>query len=540
MERDRQTPGVGAYRITLASGGNELRAPRPSASLWRIARVALATATLLGFGCSNTQGERAADELTVLLPRDILDLDPRFVSDAFGHKISRLIFASLVRIDPQTLEVVPDLAERVELVTPTRYRATLRDGLRFSDGSALDSADVLATFRSLRDPKLQSRYASTYARITQVTALDPRTVEFELNGPHATFLTDLEIPIVRAEDSAVRMPNGPGALPVGSGPYVLTRRDAGRLELRANPHWYGGQPKHARVRMLVVRDDNTRALRLLAGAADLALSAIPAGFIPLFEGKPGFDIAAARGINTTYVGINTEAPALRDPRVRRALAYAIDRRALIEAKLGGRAELARSFIPPGHWAYAADTRSYDYDPGRARALLDDAGLPNAGDAPRLRLSLRCGSDRSKISVARAIVAMLADVGVLVDLMPMETGTLIADLNRGQFELTVLQLPELVEPHVLHWFFGRDRIPGPGREGSNRWRFSDPALEEALERGRNTVDRTQRIAAYREVQHLLADALPVIPLWHEDVVAVRDQRARDVVVGRDGRFGTLAR
>jgi peptide/nickel transport system substrate-binding protein len=491
------------------------------------------------FGCSNPDAQEA-DALTVLLPRDVLDLDPRFVSDAFGHKLSRLIFGSLVRVEPQTLEIVPDLAERVDLVSPTQYRATLRKGLQFSDGSTLDSDDVVATFRGLLDAKLQSRYASTYARITDVRALDRQTVVFELNGPHATFLTDLEIPIVRAEDAKTRMPNGPGALPIGSGPYVLTRRDVGKLELRANPHWYGGQPKHPRLRMIVVRDDNTRALRLLAGAADLAISAIPPGLIPLFTREHGFDITAARGINTTYVGINTQAPALRDVRVRQAIAYAIDRPALIESKLGGRAELARSFIPPGHWAFASDTRSYDYDPARARALLEAAGVPREHDGTRLRLSMRCGSDRSRISVARAVVAMLGDVGVTVDLMPSETGTLIADLNRGQFELTIMQIPEVIEPHVLYWWFGRDRIPGPGREGSNRWRYTEPTLEAALERGRVQVDRAARVDAYRDVQHLLAEALPVIPLWHEDVVAVRGQHAQDVVVPRDGRFSTLAR
>lgn len=491
--------------------------------------------------CSSANSQPEPGALTVLLTRDVLDLDPRFVSDLYGHKISRLIFGSLVRIEPNTLEIVPDLAERVDLVTPTMYRAKLRDGLQFSDGSTLDSADVVATFRGLVDKKLQSRYASTYARITRVEALDRLNVQFELAGPHATFLTDLEIPIVRAEDSSVRMPNGPGALPIGAGPYVLSRREIGRLDLRANPHWYGGKPKYQALRMLVVRDDNTRALRLLAGAADLAISTIPPGLIPLFTRAQGFDIAAARGINTTYIGINTIAPVLSDARVRQAIAYAIDRASLIESKFGGRAELARSFIPPGHWAHASDTRLYEYDPAHAKALLDEAGVPAADEhGVRLHLALRCGSERSRISIARAIVAMLADIGIQVDVLPSETGTLIADLNRGQFELTVMTMPELIEPHVLYWWFGRDRIPGPGREGSNRWRYTDPTLEAALERGRSHVDRAERVAAYREVQHLLADALPVIPLWHEDVVAVRGPAARDVVVPRDGRFSTLAR
>ena len=103
-----------------------------------------------------------------MLPRDVQEIDPRFSGDAYGHKVSRLLFASLVTIDPQSLEVVPDLAERVDVESPTRYRVVLQPNLRFSDGSILDSADVVATFRGVVAPAFGSRYAQTYRRIQRV------------------------------------------------------------------------------------------------------------------------------------------------------------------------------------------------------------------------------------------------------------------------------------------------------------------------------------------------------------------------------------
>ncbi|HEY2735970.1 MAG TPA: ABC transporter substrate-binding protein, partial [Polyangiales bacterium] len=385
--------------------------------------------------------------LSMLLPRDAQELDPRYVSDIYGHRLSRLIFASLVRIDPQSLEAVPDLAERIEVISDAEYRVTLRSGLRFSDGSALDASDVIATYRSVVDASMHTRYAPTYARIVAIEAIDPLHVVFHLNGPHATFMTDLELPILRAEDAHRRIALSTEPRPIGAGPYLLVKRRAGLIELAPNPHWYAGVPHVPNVRMLVVRDDNTRALRLLAGAADYALNAVSPGLVPLFTRKAGFDVDSARGIGTTYLGINTEAPALRDVRVRRALAYAIDRTLLIAAKFDGRAEPALSFIPPGHWAYDPTTPRYDFDAARARALLDRAGLPAQGNKPRLELRLRCGSDRFRISIARAIAAMLADVGVRVSVEPTEMATLIADLDRGRFELTLMQMPELIEPHT---------------------------------------------------------------------------------------------
>jgi peptide/nickel transport system substrate-binding protein len=487
-------------------------------------------------GCgAEPSGARRDDALVVLLPREVQEIDPRFSGDAYGHKVSRLLFASLVTIDPQTLEVVPDLAEKITIESPIRYRARLRPGLRFSDGSVLDAQDVAATFRSVIDPALGSRYASTYARIERIEVEGALDVVFHLRGPHATFLTDLELPVMRAEDAHHQVGAMGGPAPVGAGPYVLVQRTAAHIELGSNPHWYRGVPRYPRLRMLVVHDDNTRALRLLAGAGDLAVNAIPPLLLPLFEHDARFTVRSAAGVGTTYMGVNLEAPALRDVRVRRAIAHAIDRRALIRTKLAGRAGLASGWVVPGHWAYFAGAPSYGYDPERARSLLRDAGIAGAP----LRLSLRCGSDRFRQSIARAIAAMLAQVGIEVELRPSEVATLIADLNRGRFELTMLEVPEVVEPNVLDWFFGSEHVPGDGHEGANRWRFRDARLDAALERGRASIDPAARIAAYRDAQQILAEQLPVIPLWHEDVVAVQDARARAFRVPRLGRFNPLA-
>jgi peptide/nickel transport system substrate-binding protein len=239
-----------------------------------------------------------------------------------------------------------------------------------------------------------------------------------------------------------------------------------------------------------------------------------------------------------------EAPALRDVRVRQALAYGIDRTRLMHVKLGNRARLARGWIAPGHWAFDEGTPEYAYDPDRARALLREASSAAPGERSaspsRLHLTLRCGSDRFRQSIARALGAMWAAIGVDVEIRPSEVATLIADLNRGRFELTMLEVPEVIEPHVLSFFFGSDHVPGAGREGANRWRLRSAALDRALESGRVQLDREARKAAYSDVQRILAQELPVIPLWHEDVVAVESQRALGFTVPRLGRFEPLAR
>lgn len=470
--------------------------------------------------------------MVVVLPDDIREIDPRHVSEAWSLKVSRLVFASLVTIDPQTLEPIPDLAERID-VDGVRYVVTLREGLHFSDGSPLTSADVAATFRGIEDPRVGSRYSASYARIAHIETPDARTVVFTLDAPHATFMTDLEVPVVRARDAflpALREP-------IGAGPYRIASRSPGHVELRANRYWHRGAVRFPHLRLVTVHDDNTRALRMLAGKGDLAIASVPPLLVPLFAGDPRFRVATAPGPTTTYLGINTTSPLLRDVRVRRAIALAIDRAAIVRFKLGGRARLATSMIPPQTWAHDDGLVGMRYDPTQARALLQRT--ERRGEEGN-HLVLRTSTDRFRLSVARAIAAMLRDVGLEVDVRPSELPTLIADLDRGHFDLTIMQSPEIFEPHVLSWLFASEHVPGQGHVGANRWRIRNAELDAALERGRVTSDRPTRIAAYHDVQRILAEELPVIPLWHEDVVAITDARMPGYVVPRDGRLGTLAR
>lgn len=472
----------------------------------------------------------------MIVPREIEELDPRYVGDAYGLKLSRLLYASLVTIDPRTLMPRPDLAEQVSMEDALHYRVRLKPNLRFADGSVLDAEDVVATFRAIADPKVASRYRSSYARIAQVRAEDARTVLFTLSEPHATLMTDLELPVLRAEDAF--RPRSRTQLPVASGRYALSARAQGGLTLTPNARHYA-PPKHDyALRFVVVRDDNVRALRMLAGAGDLAQNVLPPLLLPMFASQAGLRVQSTPGAGTTYLGINLMHPLLKDLRLRRALAHAIDRASIVRHKLGGRATLASSWLPEGHWASAADTPSYVFDPARARALVQQ--LPSTAERGPIRLTLRTSSDRNVVSLGRALVSMLADVGIELSVRPSENATLLADLAKGRFELTLMQVPEVFEPNVLNWFFASDRIPEPGvREGGNRFRMRDAELDRWLEQGRREHDLERRKEAYRNVQHILARELPMIPLWHEDVVSVVSSRLASYEVPRDARFGTLA-
>ncbi len=453
--------------------------------------------------------------------------------------MSRLLFASLVTVHPKTLAIVNDLAEVVTVESPTRVVATLRGDARFSDGTNITSTDVIATMRSCGDPRVAPRFAPTYSRIRHMEARDERTVVFDLDAPRATFLSDLEMPILPAR-MAARAHSIPDVIRAGvfSGSYRAVATDGQSYDLRENRYAHR-RARLPALRVLVVRDDNTRALRLIGGAADLAIDNVPALLVPRLATEPRLAVASVPSAGTTYLGFNLEHPILRDVRVRHAIAYAIDRDSIIRGKFGGRATAATSLIPEGHWAKHRTLVTDGFDPGRAREELDAAGYAPDANGVRLRVVLRTSTDRFRQGLARAIANMLADVGIAAEVRTTEFAVLLDDLNRGKFELATLQLPELFDPHVLSIFFASHRIPGPGREGSNRWRFRNAEMDALLAVGESEMDRSRRTEIYGRVQEIMARELPVIPLWHEHVVVVGTRQLIALGAPRHGRFSLLS-
>lgn len=494
----------------------------------------LALLALGASACGSADTASRTDRLVVLIPGEPLEIDPRHVVDAQGLRVSRLIFSGLVAIDPMTLEPTPALAERIETSDDAlTYAVTLRAGLTFSDGSALDSDDVRATYESIELPSVGSRFADNYARIAHIETPDATHVIFTLRAPHAPFLTDLEMPIVRAEDAASHLHLGDATL-AGSGPYVLATRTPRVIDLDGRAEFHAGLPARAHLRFVVIHDENTRALRMLGGAGDLALASIPPLLVPMFEHDPRFVVRTAEGTGTVYLGIETEHGVLSDVRVRRAIAMALDRTSIAEGKYEGLATVAESWIPDSHWASDPDARVPSFDPEGARALLRDAGI-----AEGTSLVLRCSSDRTRVSTSHAIAAMLASVGLDVEVRPSETGILLADLDAGRFDLALMALPELFEPHTMARFFDSHSIPGEGG-GANRWRFRSQELDAALERGVSTLDLEARRRAYADVQRVLVRELPMVPIVHERVTLVASARAGIDAAPRDGRYAFLAR
>jgi peptide/nickel transport system substrate-binding protein len=272
---------------------------------------------------------RATDPntLVMIIESSPVNLDPRVGTDAQSERIGMLMYDALLHRDAN-FNLQPALAERWEVRDPLTYVFHLRRGVRFHDGASLTSRDVKWTFDSLLNGSIRSPKASTYRQVERIDAPDEWTIIFRLKEPHSPLLWLL------ADGNIGIVPAGSGAdfnkHPIGSGPFRFVRMTPDKeVVIERNPEYWGVQPKLARVRFAVVPDTTTRALELRKGSADVVINALPADMIATMERDRKLVIERSPGTIYTYLAFNLRDPILKDVRVRRAIAYALDRQPLI-------------------------------------------------------------------------------------------------------------------------------------------------------------------------------------------------------------------
>lgn len=475
--------------------------------------------------------ERAAPEpsptLELVVPAEFATLDPRFCIQSQDMKVSRLVHSGLVSLAPDTLEPRPLVARSWHYRDPSHLELSLRPGLRFHSGQALTADDVCATLLALKEPSLGSPHRAVVRAIGSCQVQSDLQLTIGLAEPRATLLTDLEVPILRA-DQVARPARGIGELD-GLGPYRILRATPTEVLLERVVRGQAA-PGHARVAVRTVRDENARALRLLAGRADILPNALSPSLLPAIQAQPGVEVKARTGANVTYLLINNELSPLDQKQFRWALAAAIDRESIVRYLYAGRARVARDLIPPGHWAHNPDLAPIRFAPDVARDAL----------AGHRELSLLTSTDRARVTVARAITQMFTDVDLAVRVVPLDLGVLFERLDRGDFDLAILQIPEFTEPNLLRWFFHPDAIHGAGGEGRNRARYRSVELGALLDEASRDPEVAHRRRLYRRASELLRSDMPVVPLWHEDQVAVVSQRAAGFALSAEGRWAALSR
>jgi peptide/nickel transport system substrate-binding protein len=470
---------------------------------------------LTGFACLKRPVDNP-NVIVVSLTTGPNNLDPRVGTDETSQKIGQLLFSSLMQLDGE-LRVVPALAERLDHPDPTTYVVTLRKGFRFHDGRELTSADVVYTFRCFLDPTFLSPRKGAYSMLAAVDAVDRHTVVFRLKQPFGSFPVNLVMPIV---------PEGAGPdfrnQPVVSGPYRFIRYAVDdRLELAPFSDYADGPPRNEGLVFKIVPDEIMRSLELQTRALDLVINDVPPDVVHQLRGDNQLQVVEAPGVDYQYVGLNLRDPILSDVRVRRALAHAIDRDAIVEHLRRGLATPADGMLPPLSWARANDLPAFEHNVERARQLLDEAGHGDpdgGGPLPRLRLTLKVSNVEYNRLQSAVIQQNLQDIGIALDIRSYEFATLYADVLGGNFQMYTLQWAggAVADPDILRRVFHSTQTPPTG---FNRGFYTNAEVDAVLDRAGAALDLDRRRELFAEAQRLIAEDVPYISLWHRRNVAV---------------------
>jgi peptide/nickel transport system substrate-binding protein len=466
-------------------------------------------------------------------------LNPLFGEATAGpNDLDALLFEPLVRVLPSGT-VQGRLSSHWEVSPDGRsYTFTLRPDARWSDGTLLTADDVVFTVRTVQDPQFPGALLNQSWKDIIATAVDAGHVRFALPGHNAGFLANLELldivpaHLLAGKAMAELASASPNLNPVGTGPFRMVSTQGDRIQLERNPFAW----RRPWLESVTIRSFPSQAAALDAldrGQIDGLANLTPSGAA---QEQANTQVKVLTSSTYQYAelifNLKTDEPYFQDVRVRQAIAKAIDRTAIIRDVLGGQAVPDDSPIPRSiTWAYDSAAQQPASDQTAAAKLLDDAGwtLVNGirtKGSTSLSFGLTVSSDVPPYErVAEKVASQLSQVGIVAEVRPVTTASLIHDyLNPRTFDMTLTAFDNGPDPDVYSFWHSSQAHPGGFNfAGMKKNVFIDGDLED----GRNTLDLTARAKAYATFQEDFAKEIPAVFLYSPRYVMAVNRRIRGV-------------
>lgn len=473
---------------------------------------------------------------------DISGLDPAMANDGETFRVSRQIFEGLVGVEPGTADPAPGLAESWEQSEDgLTYTFQLKEGVTFHDGTDFNAEAVCFNFDRMNNftgvaaseslsyywGKLMRGYADTGTSIYGgCEATSDTEVAITLTQPFAGFIPALSLPSfaiqspTALEEFSADEVGGTAEAPVlseyaqghpvGTGPFKFDEWSVGEsVTLSAYEDYWGEQGQVQEVIFQVIGETTARRQALESGSIDGYDLVAPADLGALEEA--GFNLVNRDPFNILYLGINQKAPGLSDPKVRQAIAHAIDKEQLVTQVLPEGTEVAQEFMPPAVIGWNDEVTTYEYDPEAAQALLAEAGFDESNPLT-IQFNYPVNVSRPYMPNPEQIYTNLASqleaVGIVLEPVGEEWNPTYLDRIQGGAEHGI---------HLLGWtgdYNDPDNFVGtffasPG----NEWGFTNEELTAALTEARGLATAEEQEAAYLAINEQIMEYLPGIPLAH---------------------------
>lgn len=466
-----------------------------------VALTAVGVLTLAG--CTGSHS-RPADQLVLADAGDFGQYNPMLGYGALGVSP---VYEGLLMPSASDDESIPDLvpalaAEAPVRTAPRQWRISLREDVRFSDGTSFDSADVVATYRAMINPAVAADISTQIGPITDVTADGPAavTVTLDTDGDPSAYLL---VGIVPSEAVEIA-PAADWALntrPVGTGPYRLDSLRPDQAVFVARDDYWRGPVALRRLIYTAAPDDNNRAQRVTTGEVDGA--SLPPRLAESLRGKPGIDVVAVHTADWRGVSLPKNNAFTADASARRAMNLAIDRSALVDDVLSGFGTPASTPVSPAYGAAYEPTAQFPFDTAQAAQLLDEAGwrMGTAGlrtkDGSDARFTLLYqAEDTVRRDLSVAFAAAMKQVGIQVDPRGASWDEIDTRLSDDAVLLAGGETPYSIDSQVYDTL--HTQVPG-GSPYANPGSFTAPGLDQLLDEARQSAPGPANDARYRQIQ-----------------------------------------
>lgn len=478
-------------------------------TLWRpiLALVILASVmALASAGCRRGPSVTEEDSMITVYQSSVDPGDPHICSDS-ANRLSLVfsVYEALVGRDGEGA-YRPSLAESWTVSEDARaWTFRLRQGVVFHNGEALRADDVVASLRRVLDPAIGGAFGTqgvylSYLGDAELTAVDGSTVRIVTGEPMADLL-----------DLLVAMPIGPASaldrLPgeyVGSGPYRVRERAAGRMVLEAFDRYWGEAPRYETIHWIGEPDAGKRVDALLEGRADI-VAGVDAGGRARIEGAEGTALRELKsGLCVIFMLDCSEGPC-RDVRVRQALNYALDVEAIISEVMDGAADRLNGYLTPHHFGYDPETPAYPHDVAKARALLAEAGYP---DGLMLAFDIPMEMPDEAPRLAAAMARQLGKAGIAVEIVAHEDRAAYSEMVREKrirdgclFDSSPRSTFRVLREKI------QSTLRGPWWQG-----YESEEVNALIRQAQATLSDAERQAIYRRIYRIVRDDAPWIFLY----------------------------
>lgn len=493
------TTGTGPTTSSAATTGTSASASAaaPSASAGPMLRYA------------RTTGPTSLDPQATIVSGDVYTLnqifEPLYITDTKGELQPHLATGHTVSADGKT------------------YVFTLRKGVLFSDGAPMTATDV--AYSLLRNKTNNGPLSFLNGVIASATATTPTTVTVKLTQPWAPFISDISVFSNSIVPAKLRGKTAAQffAAPVGTGPFILASWvRGGTVTLAANPKYWGGAPKIGGVLFSVVADDNTLVEQLQAGQVDV-IDSVPSASVSLVSGNSSLALVKADQWSVDLLLLNEKVKFYADRHVRRAISHAVNRAQISKATTNGTATPAGSFFPPSLQYYDGNTKVLGYDIAAAKAELAQSAYPKGFTTSILVPA----SNQAWYETAQILQASLAQIGITVKVRSLETAAYKSAFEGFDDDMFINNaINDISDPDEMASFQIDDVHGG----STSFWTgYHNPAAIKLVYAAEGELDDGKRKALYAQIQQIVADDAPYVPLTYPPAIkAIRSTVKRFVV------------